>query len=57
MAKETKVGNGGLPHHFPNKTGLPDGLFMREMYMLRQDMLASQQKDLAVSGRRASVLA
>ncbi|WP_408743582.1 hypothetical protein [Acetobacter persici] len=23
MAKEAKVGNGGLPHHFPNKTGLP----------------------------------
>lgn len=53
VAKEARVSKGGLLHHFPNKKALLDGLFMREMEMFRQEMLASQQKDPVPTGRAA----
>ncbi|MFT8515932.1 MAG: TetR/AcrR family transcriptional regulator [Acetobacter persici] len=53
VAKEARVSKGGLLHHFPNKKALLDGLFMREMEMFRQEMLASQQKDPVPAGRAA----
>lgn len=53
VAQKAGVSKGGLLHHFPNKEQLLDGLFRRELDLMRQEMLTAMQNDPLETGRAA----